>query len=354
MLQNKLLMLGLGMSVVNTATTIARMFRRIEFKDKVVVITGGSRGLGLVLARKFAKENAKLVLIARDTEELEAAEKELQDTGVEAHIIVCDVTVQEDVQAAIESIFEQMGQIDVLINNAGVIQVGPMDSMTIDDFKSALDNHFWAPLYAALAVTPHMREKKFGRIVNISSIGGKISVPHLLPYTASKFALVGLSEGLRHELMQDNIFVTTVCPGLMRTGSHVNADYKGQHKLEYALFSTINALPFISSGAEKAADEIINACRYGDAELIITTPAQFAAKFRALFPQATADTLGTISRFLPKTGGIGTDSKTGKQSQSEFSPSPLTYLADKAAENNNEELKSPKNTEIKESVVETA
>lgn len=337
MFQNKLVLLGIGATVLNAATTVNRMLRRIDFKDKVVVITGGSRGLGLVLARRLAKENAKLVLLARDTEELELAKQQLDEKDAIVRTFQCDVTVQNEIEQTLAKIIEEMGCIDILVNNAGVIQVGPQESMTTDDYRNALDSHFWAPLYAALAVIPHMKERKFGRIVNIASIGGKISVPHLLPYNASKFALAGLSEGLRYELMPDNVFVTTVCPGLMRTGSHVNAKFKGQHKLEYALFSTMNSLPFLSANAERAAAEIIDACRFGDAELIITMPAKLATKFKALFPETTAEALGAISRFLPKKGENGNELKSGKDSQSELSPNAFTYLADKAVLKNNED-----------------
>lgn len=338
MFRNKLVLLGIGATVLNAATTVNRMLRRISFEDKVVVITGGSRGLGLVLARRLADEKARLVLLARNKEELEAAEQQLREKNAIVRTFACDVTVQKEVEKTLAKVIEEMGSVDILINNAGIIQVGPQESMTTNDYRDALDNHFWAPLYAALAVVPHMKERKFGRIVNIASIGGKISVPHLLPYNASKFALAGLSEGLRYELMPDNIFVTTVCPGLMRTGSHVNAQFKGQHKLEYALFSTMNSLPFLSANAERAAREILEACRYGDAELIITFPAKLATKFKALFPEATAEALGTISRFLPKKGESGDETKTGKESQSELSPNAFTYLADKAVLKNNEDL----------------
>lgn len=299
--QNKFVFLGIGATVLNAASTVNRMLRRIDFKDKVVVITGGSRGLGLVLARRLAKENAKLVLLARNSEELEAAHEQLKKHDGIVRTFECDVTVQDEVEKTLAKVIQEMGAIDILINNAGMIQVGPQEVMTTDDYRKALDSHFWAPLYAALAVVPHMKERKFGRIVNIASIGGKISVPHLLPYNASKFALAGLSEGLRYELMPDNVFVTTVCPGLMRTGSHVNAKFKGQHKLEYALFSTMNSLPFLSANAERAASEIIEACRYGDAELIITLPAKFAAKFKALFPETTAEALGASGNGTNKT-----------------------------------------------------
>src|SRR5207237_838032 len=110
----------------------------------------------------------------------------------------------------------------------------PFDNLTAEDFSRAMQTHFSGPLYTMLAVLPSMRLRRRGRIVNIGSIGGKIPVPHLVPYCASKFALVGLSESLRTELSQEGIYVTTVNPGLIRTGSPRNVDIKGQHEKEYA------------------------------------------------------------------------------------------------------------------------
>src|SRR5438270_7691587 len=106
-----------------------------------------------------------------------------------------------------------------------------------------------------------MRRRREGRIVNISSIGGKLSMPHLVPYGASKFALTGLSEGMRVELRKDGVFVTTVCPGLMRTGSPVNADFKGKHREEYSWFSISDSLPLLTMSAERAAGQIIGAMK---------------------------------------------------------------------------------------------
>lgn len=337
-LSKSLALLGMAATVVKTVSAINRLSRRIEFSRKVVVITGGSRGLGLVMARQLADEGAKLVLLARNNEELEAAQQELSDRGADVRVMVCDVTIKENIEDTMQRIIHEMGCIDILINNAGIIQVGPLDSMHAEDFEAAMQSHFWAPFNTSMAVIPHMKEQKFGRIVNISSIGGKVSVPHLLPYNTSKFALAGLSEGLRYELMPDNIYVTTVCPGMMRTGSHVNAKFKGQHELEYAWFSTMNAIPFFSASANSAAKDIIEACRYGDAELIITVPAQMMAKVRALFPEALSDVIGLVSRFLPKNGEHGDEIKSGKESQSQLSPNGLTYFSEKAAKENNEDL----------------
>ena len=231
---------------------------------------------------------------------------------------------------------EHFGAIDVLVNNAGVIQVGPMEVMTLEDYEQAMKTHFWGPLYTTLAVLPEMREREDGRIVNITSIGGKISVPHLLPYSASKFALVGFSEGLRAELKKDGIVVTTVCPGLMRTGSPRNATFKGQHRAEYAWFSISDSLPVSSMSAERAARQIVEACKRGDAEVVLSIQAKMAVLFHGLFPGLTADLLGFVNRLLPAPGGIGTRRAKGKESESDLSPSWLTTLSEQAAARNNE------------------
>jgi short-subunit dehydrogenase len=328
--------LGVGCGAIAVARSIARQKRRTYFAGRTVLITGGSRGLGLEMARLFAAEGAYLALLARDANELERAQTHLNSFHTEVFTAVCDITDRQAVEAAVARVKAHYGKIDVLINNAGVIAVGPMETMTLDDYRVAMETHFWAPLYTTLAVLPDMRTRKGGRIVNISSIGGKISVPHLLPYSASKRALTGLSEGMRSELMQDGVYVTTVCPGLMRTGSHVNATFKGQNQLEYAWFSIGNALPFSSTDAEQAARQIVNACRYGDAELVVGLPAQAAALVHGLFPGATVDLFGVYNRFLPGPGGIGEAHASGKESQTALSPSPLTALSDRAVGHNNE------------------
>src|SRR5581483_11648807 len=154
---------------------LLRNRRAYDLHGRTVLITGGSRGLGLLLAREFAREGARIALWAR-------------------------------------AVRNRFGSVDVLVNNAGIIQVGPMEEMLLEDYEAAMQIHFWATVYTTLAVLPEMRQRGSGRIVNITSIGGKISPPHLLPYNASKFAQVGFSEGLRAELAKDGVLVTTVCP----------------------------------------------------------------------------------------------------------------------------------------------
>jgi short-subunit dehydrogenase len=318
------------------ARSLYRRWKAYDFKDKSVLITGGSRGLGLVLARQLAEHGANITICARDEDELERARQDLQKHGADPFTVKCDVTNNGEVQEMVHAVTNRFGRIDVLINNAGIIQVGPIEVMTLDDYKEAMNAHFWGPLHTILAVLPGMRERKGGRIVNISSIGGKISVPHLVPYSASKFALVGLSEGLRAELRKDGVVVTTVCPGLMRTGSPRNAKFKGRHHEEYAWFSISDSLPVTSISAERAASQIIDACRHGDAELVISVQAKLAVLFHGIFPGFTADMLGVVNELLPEPGGIGSSSLKGKESMSGWSPSWLTTLTEEAAVANNE------------------
>lgn len=325
-----------GIGALSALSLIGKKRRQATFENKVVLITGGSRGLGLVLARRFADEGAKIAICARNSEELLRAKEDLQRSGAEVYEVVCDVRDESQVNQMIDDVNAHFGQIDVLVNNAGVIQVGPLETQTKEDFENAIDVHFWGAFHTMQAVLPKMRELGEGRIVNISSIGGKMSVPHLAPYCASKFALVGLSNAMRVELAKDNIWVTTVCPGLMRTGSHINAMFKGKKELEFALFSLMNASPFTSVSAEKAAREIVEACRRGEAETIISVQAQVAAKANAIFPELVAEVAGLIGQILPSAGGHGAEQSLGKNSTSPFSPSFLTASLDAASVRNNE------------------
>lgn len=326
-----------GVGGLILARGLVRRFQsRFDLRDKTVLITGGSRGLGLVLARELAREGARLSICARSPEELERARADLIARGANVLAVPCDVTDRAQVSELVRMTEKRFGAIDVLVNNAGMIQVGPVEVITLDDYEEAMRLHFWAPLYTTLAVLPAMKRRGAGRIVNISSIGGKISVPHLLPYSASKFALVGLSAGMRTELAKHGITVTTVCPGLMRTGSPRNAKFKGKHEAEYAWFAISDSLPVASMSAERAARQIIAATVRGDAEVILSLPAVLAVKFHALFPEVTAKILETVDKFLPAPGGIGKRSAEGKESESALAPSILTTLSDRAARKNNE------------------
>lgn len=330
------LVAALAMGGLLAARALVRARRRYDLRDRVVLITGGSRGLGLVLAREFARRGSRVAICARDADELERARLDLEGRGARVLALGCDVTDRAQVDAVVRDVTSRWGSVDVLVNDAGIIQVGPLDTLTREDFENAMRTHFWGPLNTIMAVLPGMRARREGRIVNISSVGGKISVPHLLPYNASKFALTRLSEGLRAELARDDVLVTTVCPGLMRTGSPRNALFKGQHRAEYAWFSIADATPVLSTSAESAARRIVDACRDGVAELTFPTLTTLAVGFHGLFPGVTAEMLGQVNRVLPGPDGAGTARVRGAESQSTASPSPLTALGDRAAVRNNQ------------------
>ena len=329
-------LIAAGLAAAGAALLYRALKPRYSYKDKVVLITGGSRGLGLVLARELASRGAKIAICARDRDELQRAKEDLESRGAEVFDAICDVREQDNVENMIADVRSRFGRIDVLVNDAGVIQVGPIATQTQTDFEEAMQVHFWGPYYAIRSVLPEMRRRGEGRIVNISSIGGKIAVPHLAAYCASKFALAGLSSALRTELASDGIMVTTVYPGLMRTGSHINAYFKGQNKKEFALFSISNGLPITSVSAESAARQIANATASGRAELVISPQAKAAVKVNALFPEMTSAILSAINGLLPRDGGIGRDRATGLESTSAVSPSILTSLVDTASYRNNE------------------
>jgi NAD(P)-dependent dehydrogenase (short-subunit alcohol dehydrogenase family) len=311
--------------------------RGFSFRDKSVLITGGSRGLGLELGRILAREGASIALVARNVPSLDAAERELTELGALVLKIPCDIRNQEEVQGAIREAVRNFGKIDVLINNAGVIEVGPFDQMTLEDYQNAMATHAWGSLYAILAVIPYMRNAGGGSIVNISSIGGRIAVPHLAPYVMSKFALAGLSEALSVELAHDGILVTSVYPGLMRTGSHVNASFKGKSKQEFAWFSIAASMPVVSINAQRAARQIVEACRLGKARLIITPTARMATMADALAPSLVSRGMRVMNLLLPGSSEFDSTSRAGWESQSRWSPSMLTRLADRVIERNNEQ-----------------
>ena len=335
----RLIKLGLTAAAGAGALLGSRALRQrnsISFYEKSVVITGGSRGLGLVIARELAAEGANLTIMARSVDEVERAAQDLSERGARVLALRGDVRDQQIAQEAIDRAVAQFGRVDVLINDAGVIQTGPVEHMTLKDFEDAMAVHLWGPLYTTMAAVPHMRQQGGGRIVNISSVGGKVAVPHLLPYCTSKFALVGFSDGMRAELAKDNILVTTVCPGLMRTGSHLNALFKGQHRREFTWFSVLDALPITSIDARSAARQIVEACRVGAPQLVVSPQAKMIVYLSALFPDLTAEAMRVMNWLLPgPTTTRGDFVKTGWESQSNLAPSVLTRLADQATQENN-------------------
>jgi len=292
--------------------------------------------LGLALAREFARHGARVALCARNADELAVAEEDIRRCLGEVRTFVCDLRDAKQIAAMIDQVEANFGKIDLLVNNAGTITVGPLETMTMADFQEAMDVNFWAAVHAALAVVPRMKARGGGRIVNIGSVGGKMPVPHLAPYCASKFALVGFSGALRIELLKNDILVTTVNPGLMRTGSPRNANFKGKHRSEYAWFSVSDALPGISMGAARAARRIVSATIHGDAEVTLGLPAKLGSKSYGLLPNLHLELTALSNGLFPDVGGIYRASRLGRQSESLLTESPVRYLGHRAEQQFNQ------------------
>jgi NAD(P)-dependent dehydrogenase (short-subunit alcohol dehydrogenase family) len=297
-----------------TLTTL-RTLRSVRLPaGAVIVVTGGSRGLGLAIASRFAQARhpVRLVLASRHLPELQQAQATLLARHPhlqpgDFHLVACDLAAPAECQRLIAEAIQRFGRIDVLVNNAGIIEVGPIESQTLAIFERTMQINFFAALYTTWAALPHLRSQaplaggRRAAIVNIASVGGKLAIPHMLPYSAAKFALVGFSEGLHAELRGHGIQVTTVCPGLMRTGGEVHAQFVGNIAAEKKWFLLAATTPGLATTPEHAANVIVRAVQRRRAEITITPQAWLAARFAGLAPETLqlANAL-TNEHILPK------------------------------------------------------
>ena len=275
-----------------------------DLRGEVAVVTGASRGLGLLLATELTRRGCRLLICARDQAELDRAAARLRDLGAEVATVVCDLTDADSAPQLIEAAQQRYGRVDIVVSNAGIIRVGPVQSTTPADYESAVSLMALAPARLALAALPVMQAQGHGRIVTITSLGGKIAVPHLLPYSTAKFAAVGFSDGLRAELGRGPVTVTTVVPGLMRTGSHVNAEFAGQRDKEFTWFGLGASLPVVSMDAERAARQIVAGVAQRRAEIFLTPAGQVVSRLAGVAPELTTAVLHTVQNLaLPAPDG---------------------------------------------------
>lgn len=274
---------------------------RKRLRGQAVVVTGGSRGLGLALAREFARCGARVALVARNLGELEGAWARLVAGGAVAENVVtlaADVGVREEAERAMAAVAERWGRVDVLVNNAGILQVGPVEEQGVEEFEETARVNYLAMVYTTMAVLPGMLERGSGRIVNVASMGGCVAVPHMLPYTASKFAAVGFSRGLHAEVRGRGVRVTTVTPGMMRTGSLPRVRTVGDEVAERGWFERGAELPLLSVSAERAARRIVRAAARGRAETSVGMPAFLLTRVAGLAPGLAARVAAWVNDYL--------------------------------------------------------
>lgn len=285
-----------------------------SYRNQTVLITGGSRGLGLAMARELKKAGAALMLCARDADELERAVDELGSDGHRVLGIPCDIRERDQVKEMIKKIGRFQGGIDVLINNAGIITVGPLQNQALGLFQDAMDTLFWGTVHCTLEVMPGMLERGQGGILNVTSIGGRVTIPHLLPYCCAKAACVAFSEGLRQELGPRGLRVLTAVPGLMRTGSFDNALFVGKQSRERRWFRLSSSLPGLTMPADRAAREMLVALARNRPEHRVTLAAQALAELHGLMPGLVNDLAGALGgSLLPQPEKATGSSRTGRE-----------------------------------------
>ncbi len=247
-------------------------------KDKVVLITGASSGIGRALAFAFGREGASVVICARKADALQSASDELRQAGIKVLALTVDVSVEADVKQLIEQTIAHFGRLDVLINNAGIT----MRSMLIDTdpavIQQVMDINFMGTVYATRYALPYIQQTQ-GSIVGISSIAGYRGLPVRSGYSASKFAMNGFLEALRTELLHTGVHVLTACPGFTSSNIRFSAlDAHGKIAGE-----TVRDEDSMMS-SEECADHILKAVKSRKRELVLTTQGKFVVFMNKWLP----------------------------------------------------------------------
>lgn len=319
--------------------------------EGVALVMGASRGLGLLVAEELVSRGFVVHGCARDEDELARAADHVaagdpREAGPRFVPHVCDTRDAAAVTALVDDVVGTDGRLDVAIHVAGVIQVGHIDSVTLGHFHDAIDTMLWGPVHLALAVLPVMRDAGHGRLGVVSSVGGLIAVPRLVPYSAAKFGAVGLAEGLYAELAGTGVTVTAVTPGLMRTGGHVRARFVDDDRADYAWFAPGASLPGLSISAGRAARRIVDGVLAGRPTVELTPLTVVARRVHGLAPATTVRLLGVVSRMLPgpsrravDPGSRDTPAVEGRAARKRLGSrvvDALSVLGDRAARRNNE------------------
>ena len=306
------------------------------FADRHAIVTGGSRGLGFAIARALLAAGASVTICGRSRETLDRAVAKLGARGEPVFGIVCDVGDATACERMVAQSVAHFGPVDLLVNNAGIIQVGPLENQTLDDFREAMRTNFWGVVHATFAVLPQMRARRSGAIANVASVGGVVAVPHMLPYSASKFAQIGFTQGLAAEVASAGIRVTSVVPGLMITGSPDRAIFKGRNRAEYAWFAASDASPLLALPAEAAARRILRAIARRKTLVTIGWTASVPRAIAALVPGLVARVLRLVAASLPGGTPDRTSRYRGFESRSPLTERGLTASSDREAVETNE------------------
>ncbi|GGB90313.1 SDR family oxidoreductase [Dyadobacter sediminis] len=256
-----------------------------SFKDKVVWITGASSGIGEAIAMAFANEGAKLVLTARREEELQRVKKRTGLPETSVLVLPMDVTQFEKAKPAAEKVIAHFGRIDIMVHNAGVSQRSYINDTDLDVYQMLMNVNFYSTVAITKAILPYMIQQKSGHFIVISSVAGKIGTIMRSGYNASKHALQGFYDSLRAEGYKDNIKVTTICPGYIRTNISLNALNENGSK-----FGKMDANQEKGIAPEECAARILEAVKNDKKEIYIGGMKEVAAIYlKRFFPSFLFD-----------------------------------------------------------------
>ena len=338
--QSSVRVLGAALSALALLALVRAARRRARYRGlagKVAIVTGGSRGLGLLIAEELGRRGARVVICGRDQAALEEAERRLTEQGIEVLARRADLGERGQAETFVERAALEWDRLDIVINNAGVIHVEPAESVGVDSLDEAMRSTFWSAAFTTLAALPHLRERApEARVVNIVSLGGRLAFPHMLGYSAAKFALAGLSEGLSAELDRSGVRVTTVIPGLMRTGSFYNAEFAGDAPAELAWFRALSSLPMISIDARRAARRVVRALVDGETVVHLGLAAALGARLHGLAPSLVVRAMRLVSRLLPGAPAVPSPPRRGRDIPSSPRLRGLDARGERAARANNE------------------
>ena len=258
----------------------------MDFKNKVVLITGASSGIGKQTAIEFAKLGSSIILVARRKNKLEQVENELKQFNVNTLVCVCDVSKKDQVEELSKIVLQKFDSIDILVNNAGFVIYGSVSDLSINEIESQMETNYFGMIYCVKNFLPLMLKKKSGHIVNVASVGASFSVPGVSSYCATKFAMLGFSEGLKHELYGTGVGLTVVSPIMVRTPLFEHPSFTN-----FSKFST-----GVSLSSETVAKTIIKASNSSRLEIVVPSVARAAIWFKQTFPFLINPIIGRIFR----------------------------------------------------------
>jgi len=187
------------------------------YQDKICIVTGANSGIGYAVSEELLKRGAIVYMAGRNPEKVAKAAEQLSEYGDKIHTLIVDVTVQEQVQNAIEDVVAESGRLDFLFNNAGVGGTLPFEKATLDDWRNIIDTNLWSVIYGVHTAVPIMLKQGYGHIINTSSVAGIIPFPFQALYSLTKFGVTGLTECLKYEYAEKGLYFSTICPSNIAT-----------------------------------------------------------------------------------------------------------------------------------------